>query len=58
VFVGWRWGSSKFLSALEGTGDARFPMPGSGVVIFLIKFVCPLAVLGTLVYIIATGSYF
>jgi len=58
VFVGWRWGSSKFLTALEGAGHTRFPVPGSSVIIFLIKFVCPLAVLGTLVYIIATGSYF
>ena len=58
VFVGWKWGKAKFIDSLEEGGDRRFPLPGSAVVVFLVKFICPLAVLGTLVYIVVTGSYF
>ena len=58
VFVAWKWGASRFLDALEAGGDRRFPLPGSPIVVFLVRFICPLAVSITLIYIIATGNYF
>ena len=58
IFVGWRWGAPRFLGALEGTHGNRFPLPGANVVTFLIKYVCPFAVLATLVYIVVSGDYF
>ena len=58
VFVGWKWGGKKFVAALEAGGERRFPLPGSGTVVLLVRYVCPLAVLGTLLYIVVTGSYF
>ena len=58
LFVGWKWGAKKFVDALEAGGNKRFALPGSSIVAVLIKVVCPLAVLLTLVYIVITGSYF
>ena len=55
VFVGWKWGVPNAIKALE-LGD--HPMPGKAVWGFLVKFLCPLAVLAVLIFIIATGSYF
>ncbi|MCY4674026.1 MAG: sodium-dependent transporter [Bacteroidetes bacterium] len=58
IAVGWVWGVPKLLAALEDGDDRRFPMPGAPVVGFLIKVVCPLAVLTVLIFIIVTGQYF
>jgi len=58
VAVGWVWGVPKLLAALEEGGDRKFPMPGGTVVGFLIKVICPLAVLTVLIFIIVTGQYF
>ncbi len=58
IFVGWKWGIPKFLEAVESAGDRRIPLPASRFVGILLRFVCPIAVLATLVYIVVTGSYF
>ena len=58
VAVGWVWGVPKLLAALEDGGDRKFPIPGGHVVGFLIKVICPLAVLTVLIFIIVTGQYF
>ena len=55
VFAGWVWGVPKLLASLEEGG---FPVPASGVLAFLIKVVCPVAVLIVLLFIIITGRYF
>ena len=58
IGVAWAWGVPKFLASLEDGGDRRFPMPGREVVGFLVKVVCPLAVLIVLIFIVVTGEYF
>ncbi len=58
VAVGWVWGVPKLLAALEDGGDRKFPMPGGRVVGFLVKVICPLAVLTVLIFILVTGQYF
>ena len=58
VFAAWKWGVPKLMEELERGEGRIFPMPGKGMVVFLIKFVCPLAILLTLVFIIWTGQYF
>lgn len=58
IAVGWVWGVPKLLAALEDGGDRKFSMPGGSVVGFLIKVVCPLAVLTVLIFIVVTGQYF
>ncbi len=55
LFVGWKWGIPKALASLEEGG---FRMPASGAWAFLIKYVCPVAVLIVLLYIITKGQYF
>ena len=58
VFAGWRWGVPKLLESLE-EGDGRvYPLPARGLFGFLLKVVCPLAVLIVLIFIVVTGSYF
>ena len=58
VFVGWKWGAKKFVDALESGETQRFPFPGAKLSVFLIRIVCPFAVLVTLIYIIVSGNYF
>ncbi len=58
VGVAWVWGIPKFLSSLEDGDGHTFPMPGRQVIGFLVKIVCPLAVLTVLIFIIASGKYF
>ena len=43
------------LASLEEGG---FPLPASGLLAFLVKVVCPLAILIVLLFIIITGTYF
>ena len=54
ICAAWKWGIPKLLEAVEGD----FPMPGKRSVAFLIKFICPLAVLLVLGFIISTGEFF
>ena len=55
LFVGWKWGVPKALEALE---LGPHPMPATPVWAFLVKFICPLAVLAVLLFVIFTGQYF
>lgn len=55
LFVGWKWGVPKALEALE---LGSHPMPAKPLWAFLVKFVCPLAVLAVLLFVIFTGQYF
>ena len=57
VCAAWKWGVPKLLQALEGV-ENRYPLPMPGVLTFLIKFICPLAVLLVLIFIVVTGDYF
>ncbi len=58
VFAGWKWGVPKLVASLEEGPGAGFPLPGAPVLGFLVKVICPLAVLVTLLFIIFTGTYF
>ena len=59
LFAGWKWGIPKLLESLEeGDEKGKFPLPGAPVLAFLIKIVCPVAILITLLFIIITGTYF
>ncbi len=55
IFVAWKWGIPKALESLEEGGH---PVPLGNVWGFLIRYVCPLAMILILVYIVATGQYF
>ncbi len=55
VFVGWKWGIPNALTSLE---DGGFTLPAASLWAFLVKFLCPLAVLAVLIYIVVTGQYF
>ena len=55
LFVGWKWGIPAAVNQLE---LGSFPMPAKPVWAFLVKFLCPLAVLAVLIFVIATGQYF
>ena len=58
LFAGWKWGIPKLLESLEEGEGRTFPLPGAPVLAFLIKVVCPVAILITLLFIIITGTYF
>ena len=58
VFAGWKWGIPKLVASLEEGPGAGFPLPGASILGFLVKVVCPIAILITLLFIIFTGSYF
>lgn len=55
LFVGWKWGISKALVSLEEGG---FSLPAADWWGFLVKVVCPIAIIIILGYIIITGQYF
>ncbi|MDE2731045.1 MAG: sodium-dependent transporter [Bacteroidota bacterium] len=57
VCAAWKWGVPRLLEALEGVAP-RYPIPMRGVLTFMIKFICPLAVLLVLIFIVVTGEYF
>lgn len=55
VFAGWKWGVPAAIASLESSGHR---LPGASAYGFLVKFVCPVAVAGILVYVIVTQQYF
>ena len=55
IFAGWVWGTDNMLEKVEMGGN---PVPARGLLAFLIKYVCPLAVLAVLVFIIVTREFF
>ena len=55
IFAGYKWGIPAALKELEGGG---FRMPASGLWAFMVKVLCPVAVLAVLIFVIATGNYF
>jgi len=57
VCAAWKWGVPRLLEALEGVAP-RYPLPMRGVLTFMIKFICPVAVLLVLIFIVVTGEYF
>ncbi len=55
ILVGWRWGTDAAREAIE-EGGHRLPVAplwGS-----LVRYVCPLAVVGILIYVVTTGASF
>jgi NSS family neurotransmitter:Na+ symporter len=54
VFVGWRWGAPKAVEAIEEGGH---PMPLSGAWGFLVRYVCPVALLVVFGYILSGASF-
>lgn len=55
IFAGWAWGVPQMLDALrEGGHD----VPAARLLGFLIKYVCPIAILLVLLFIILTQQYF
>lgn len=57
VCAAWKWGVPRLMQALEGV-DHHYPLPMRSVLAFLIKYVCPVAVLLVLIFIVWTGEYF
>lgn len=55
LFVGWRWKIAKAMAEIEEGG---YRLPGGVVWGFLVRFVCPVAVVLILAFIIITGEYF
>ncbi len=55
VLVGWRWGAEAARAVVE-EGGHRLPMAALWSV--LVRYVCPLAVVAVLVYVIRTGASF
>lgn len=55
LFVGWKWGVPKALASLEEGG---YSLPAGAAWGFLVRWVCPIALLLILVYIVVTGQYF
>ena len=54
IFVSTKWGMPKLLEALERSGHA---LPAKGLLGILIKYVCPLAIAATLIFMAITGNY-
>ncbi len=55
IFVGWRWGTSAAIAEVESEGVIfNFKVAWA----FLIRFLCPLAIVVIIAYIILTGNYF
>ena len=55
LFAGWAWGYPNMLAALEESGHR---VPARGLLGILIKYVCPIAILLVLLFIIVTQQYF
>lgn len=55
LFVGFRWGPDRMLEYVEMGGNR---LPGRSFFGFVVKYVCPVAILTVLVFIIVTGQYF
>ncbi len=54
LFVGWRWGTASALSEIEGVGHR---LPAAALWGFLVRYVCPVAVVGVMAYLLITGQY-
>jgi neurotransmitter:Na+ symporter, NSS family len=50
VFVGWRWGTRKALEEMNG-------LPLGALWAFVIRWVCPLATVGVMIYILVTRDF-
>jgi neurotransmitter:Na+ symporter, NSS family len=57
VFVGWVWGADRALAEMREGAPQSLRLGGTGWSL-LVRFVCPAAVLGVLVYIVATREFF
>ncbi len=55
VFAGWKWGTANMLKWVEAGGNV---LPGRAVLGFVIRFLCPVAIAGVLVFLIRTHQYF
>jgi NSS family neurotransmitter:Na+ symporter len=53
VFVGWVWGADKAVAELRAEGNT---FPGAALWVFLIRYVCPVAILFVIV-MTALGMY-
>lgn len=51
VFVGWRWGADKALAEMKN-------LPGGPLWALAIRYLCPAAVTGVMIYILVTGEFF
>jgi NSS family neurotransmitter:Na+ symporter len=54
VFVGWTWGVGQAVASLEEGGTR---LPAHALFGFLLKYVCPAAIIAVLVSIMVTGNY-
>ncbi len=54
VFVGWKWGIGKALAEMNQGGGK---LPAGELWGFLVRYVCPVAVLVVLIYAAVTGNY-
>ncbi|MEM9457675.1 MAG: sodium-dependent transporter [Myxococcota bacterium] len=50
LFAGWRWGADKARQEMQG-------LPLAGAWSFAIRFLCPIAIVVIMVYMLATGSF-
>jgi neurotransmitter:Na+ symporter, NSS family len=57
VFVGWVWGADKAIAEMREQTPSALRIGARGWS-FLLRFVCPAAVVAVLVYIVATGEFF
>lgn len=55
LFVGWKWGKGRALDSIE-LGGGR--MPGRRAYMFVVRYVCPLAIAMILGFIVITRQYF
>ncbi|HEX9658678.1 MAG TPA: sodium-dependent transporter, partial [Rhodothermales bacterium] len=55
IFVGWKWGVANALEVLE---EGNHPVPGRELWGILVRYVCPVAMMLILVYVVFTGRYF
>jgi NSS family neurotransmitter:Na+ symporter len=55
IFVGWKWGIPSALEALE---EGNHPVPARAVWGILVRYVCPVAMMLILIYVVVTGRYF
>lgn len=51
IFAGWRWGADKALAEMKN-------LPAGGLWSLAIRFLCPLAIAGVMIYILVTGNFF
>lgn len=55
IFVAWKWGIPLALESLE---EGSHPVPLRALWGFLVRYVCPVAMILILVYVVVTGQYF